>query len=565
MKNKFKFLSLACAFFAIAGCSKTNADSTSSGSNNSQTSTSSNSGSDQEISNKTSSSGTSDKASSSSSSVATYIPELSEFLDNFKNYNVSITNTYYTLDFYSEKALAYTSTGKNSNYPATSNFQAVAVGDAGIWSWSKDDKGNFELGEMLFATTAYDDMTLIYSNFYDAIDSFAYSEDDWVKGTSNGSYTINDDCTSGVMSAIPALASYFEGETHAVLGSITSITTSKVKMTIKNQFSATVSFSAKIEGKKNGTLNASFTISNAGANVANGLDDFVDDPDSYTVATNFSEDVQNAMTEVLGSPLAFTGWTRGWQYSLGTDAKTKKYTTISYSDLLSGDISTTLANTLTTAGYTAGTPESSDGITVYSYTKKVADATDTLGEKTATIQYTYLSKTSLGTSASYYPNGLMRLIASYSYEPIYGLTKVNKFLENKPLKKDGTTALPQLDLASYSLDDENIYIIDNTIAANASTSISGTFDAYLYLVVLFDSNDDAQAAAESYISAMKSHNTSPTFKISGTDTLESSGVEKYTLTDNAFSNKLTVTFYLFNTETFTTTSPNGGLQIVISY
>ena len=568
MKNKLSILLLTGAFLTLGvGCNKTAASNTSDSTNNgtsqkADSSTKKDSASNKESDDVISSDDGDDDDDNSSTSVETYIPELSEFLDHFAKHNVTITNTYYKLDFYGDNALAWTSTGKNSKFASTSNFKQVAVGEDGVWSWTTDTDGKFVLDQMVSPIKIYDDMTVLYGDYYDAIDSFGESEDDWVAGTKDGVYTIDDDSDSGVTTAIPALASYFVGETHAVLGSITSITTSNIKMTIKNQFSATVSFSARIEGKKSGTLTSSFTVSKAGENTVEGLDDFVEDPSSYISATDFNDTVKAAMTEVLGATLDFNvGWTRGWQYSVGTDSFSGKQTEISYNDLMSGDITTALDASLVAAGYTAGETTTSDyGYEIHTYTKKVADATTTTGDKIATIQFAYIEK-SLFSSPAYYPNGMMQMVAYYDYDYIYGLDKVNTFLAAKPLKKDGTAALPQLDLASYSLADEDVILGDLTISANTSGQFDNALEGYYIIDIHFASADDALTAMNAYIASMKDVK----FKINGTDTLEEKGTASYKLTNNAFSNKLNLSITLYNTSTSSTTDPNGGAQITFYY
>ncbi len=564
MKKKLSILLLAGACLTLSvGCQKTaSSDSTDSSNNGTSEKASSDNGNDQiSAGGKDSSSKADDKTSSSSSGIPTYIPDLDEFLAHFTNHNVSITNKYYTLDFYGDNAMGWTSTGKNSNYPSTSNFKQVAVGDDGVWTWDTDEDGKFKLDQIVSPIKIYDDMTVLYSDYYDALDSFGASEDEWVASTTKTNvYTIADDCDTDIMSAIPALASYFAGEEHAILGSITSIETSNVQMTIKDQFTATVSFKAYVKAKSNGTLTSSFTITKAGENTVDGLDEFVEDPSEYLAATDFDDTVKDAMTEILGSTLDFNiGWTRGWMYSVGTDNFTNKQTTITYYDLLSGDITSAFATNLASKGFTAGEEEESDyGFTVYNYSKTVAEATDTSGDKISSISYNYADK-SLFSSPALYPNGMMMVTITYGYADIDGLDKINTFLAKKPLKKDGTAALPQLELSTYNLANDKAYLMDYTMYYNANAGTS--YEGFYLINIEFDSKEDSIAAMTTYIESMKTVK----FKIDGTDTLSESGTEAYKLTNGAFKNKLNVSFTLYNKAENSTTDPDGGVQIALYY
>jgi hypothetical protein len=515
----------------------------------------------------------SDAKASSSSSAPAVIPTLSEFLVNIADYNATVTNTYYGIDFYGANAMNFNNI--HSSYAEYAGSSVCSNG-SGIWSWSTDDNGAFELGELTTPTTLYSDLTVVDSDYYDAMDAFAESEDSWtVDEKKSNVYHMADDDDTNLPTAIANLGSYFVGEQHPVLGSklgtLNSIEPYDVTLTIKDEHTATISFRAKVSGSKmtNGTLGKSTALSikitNAGQNNVTGLEDFIDNPTDYTEADDFIDPVKDAMTEIIGASLDYENWTRGCQYSIKTDSYTKKQTSLTYYDLLSGDISTAFGADLVSGGWTAAGNEtdSTYGITYYYYQKQIKAATDDCGAKIATITYVY-EPSSLMSTPALYPNGIMIMNMAYTYSNIYTLDKVNAFLAKKPLKGDGTAALPQLDLSSYDLGN-NIFLQDSTITANANGSTS--YEGYYFIAMKFSTAEDSKTAMKAWVSSLENSK----FKLDGTSTLDNSNGTSYKLTDKNFKNKLVVTVNLYNytdyqtNGTSSTADPDGFVVVSFCY
>ncbi len=559
MRKKLSLVFLSLAFLGTAvGCNRTS-DATSSSAESGTSGTSSTNDGDAISSNKASSG-----SSSSSSTVPTYIPTLDEFLGHFKDYNLSIENTYYKIDYYGENALVYKH--KHSKFADlmddTGYVRTTTSG--GKWTWNKDANGAFELGFMDNTNDFYTSMADEYQTFYSALDSLSYSAESWTANTKkNGVYTASDDDETDLLPALANLASYYVGEKHAVLGNVTSVSACDIQLTITNQFTATLSYKPIINGKKT-TDALSIKLTNAGANIATGLDEFVKNSESDLVATDFADDAKDAMNEIMNSSLSFTSaeWSRGYQYSIGTDAYTKKQTTLTYLDLLSGDQTTAFGSSLTADGWTAGTTQTSTyGYNIYSYSKTVAQETDTTGAKVATIRYYYVSKDKFSTAAqANYKNGVMAFYLSYGYDAMYGLDKVNGLLAKTPLKNDGTAAVPQLSLDSYEIADTNIAIANFAIEYNAENESEDGFvavQAYYQIIIKFEDEATSLSAMNAYVTTLKSNS----FRVSGTSTLATDGTAAFTLQDRAFKNKLNLGIYLTNSTDSTSTEADGTVVI----
>ncbi len=563
MRKKLSLVFLSLAFLGTAvGCNKTgDVSSTESGTSE----TSKTTDGDSISTNKASSSDSSTKTSTSSTStVPTYIPTLDEFLGHFKDYNLSIENTYYKIDYYGENAFVYKHKhSKFADLMDDAGYVRTAT-SGGKWTWDKDDNGAFALGFMNDTNDFYTTMADEYQNFYSALDSLSYSKESWTANAKkSGVYTVSDNDETDLLPALANLASYYAGEKHAVAGSVTSVSACDIQLTITNQFTATLSYKAIVNGVKT-KYPLSIKITNAGANTATGLDEFVNDSESDLIATDFSDEAKDAMTEIMNSSLSFTsaGWTRGYQYSIGTDAYTKKQTTLTYLDLLSGDQTTTFGASLSADGWTAGTTQTSKyGYSVYSYSKVVAQETETTGAKVATIRYYYVSKDKFSSTAqANYKNGVMAFYLSYGYDAIYGLDKVNALLAKTPLKDDGTAAVPQLDLASYNLASDAIAIGDFAIDYNAQNESEDGFVAvqgFYQIVIKFEDKATSLTAMNAYVTTLKSNS----FRTSGTTTLATDGSAAFTLQDRAFKNKLNFAIALTNASNSSTEDADGTVII----
>ncbi len=569
MRKKLSLVFLSLAFLGTAvGCTRTGDNASATDSGTSETAKTSGDDAITASTNKASSTNSATGTSTSSTStVPTYIPTLDEFLGHFKDYNLSIENTYYKIDYYGENAFVYKH--KHSKFASlmddTGYVRTTTSG--GKWTWDKDDNGAFELGFMDDTNDFYTSMADEYQDYYSALDSLSYSAESWTAGKKSGVYTASDEDDSDLLPALANLASYYVGDKHAVLGStVSTVSACDIQLTIKDQFSAVLSYKPIINGKKT-TSALSIKITNAGENTATGLEEFVEDSESDLIATDFSDEAKDAMNEIMNSSLSFTSaeWTRGYQYSIGTDAYTKKQTTLTYMDLQSGDQTTAFGTSLKADGWTAGTTQTSSyGYQVYTYSKTVAQETDTKGAKVASIYYYYVPK-SLFTSAAQanYKNGVMAFYLSYGYDALYGLDKVNGVLAKTPLKNDGTAAVPQLDLDSYDIEDDAIAIGDVTISYNAANESEDNFVAaqgYYQIVIKFEDKATSLTAMNDYVTTLKSKS----FRVSGTNTLAANDEAAFTLQDRAFKNKLNLSIYL-TTSSSTSTEADGTVLITFYF
>lgn len=503
MKNKFTLLALVLSLTGLVACNGDRTDDTSSASANTENSTASyrdaddkqsSSDDDSEASSKESSS--KKDSSSSSSSASTTITSLDDAFTKLANYNCTLKNTYYTIDYYGKNAYHF-----NNIHSAYASYTGglVSTANDGTWYYSldADDSDKFELDG--FYSTANGEL-LDVSSYYTPLKALVESKDSWERPSSSASYYTLDEedaANDAILSALPNLARLYDGYKYSSgkVGSVDSTysyVAENVKLQIVNKKYLSFSFTSRIyiSGKRDSTYwNSSFTIRNIGGNSSTGLEAFIANPSTVlTTPTGFATAFNTASNTILGETLPFSSsFTPATGYSLKGIA-TNYETSMSYMDFLSGDVTTAYGTELTGAGWTIGTKVENStyaGTSTTTYTK---------GNYTVTVAYfstAYLAaydKANGTTLATRYTKGQFQISAS-------SFNGISKYInDGKIAGSDGSNMFPTMDFSSYSISSTSFQ--DLTSAANSYYSASLNY--YYYIAGAFKDYNTALTALSAY-------------------------------------------------------------------
>lgn len=501
MKNKFTLLALVLSLTGLVACNGDRTDDTSSASSSTENTTTSykdaddkqSSSDDEESSSKDSSS---KKNSSSSSSASTTITSLDDAFTKLANYNCTLKNTYYSIDYYGKNAYHF-----NNIHSAYASYTGglVSTANDGTWYYSldADDSDEFELDG--FYSTANGEL-LDVSSYYTPLKTLIESKDSWERPSSSASYYTLDEedaANDAILSALPNLARLYDGYNYSSgkvgsADSTYSYVAENVKLQIVNKKYLSFSFTSRIyiSGKRDSKYwNSSFYIRNIGGNSSSGLEAFIANPSTVlTAPTGFSTAFNTASNTILGETLPFsTSFTAAGGYSLDGIA-TNYETAMYYIDYLTGDITTDYGTLLTGAGWTAGTKvenSSYTGTSTTPYTK---------GNKTVYVSYfstpyfTAYDKEYGTTLATRYTKGQFQISAT-------SFNGISKYInDGKITGSDGTNMFPTMDFSNYAISSATFQ--DLTSAANSYFSVNLSY--YYYITGSFKDYNTALTALSAY-------------------------------------------------------------------
>ena len=561
MKLVKKLLAISLGSFALlTSCETIN---TSTGLPSSTNQTSANPSDEKPLESNSSNSSSDKQSTSSSSAKPVVIPTLVEFAQSLKNYNFTLKNTYYSIDYYGKDNYYFNAI--HSDYEAYTGGK-IALGEKGIWNWKKAKKTKaFTLGGIysLENTTDFSETDM----FYQAIDVFAETASLWtISNSTKHIYKITDeDEDNGLLSAIPNFASYFDAE-----GVTYTATQVAIKITDAETATLTIELQRIANGKK-ATSSVNVFITNVGQNTV------VDMPASITIEDpdDWPSEVTDGFAALYGDDFSLnfnTNFTFAQQYAVSTDANGNP-TKISYGDLKSGNISTSVHTDLVLAGFIKDTEQSSQmstdyGLPIGVYSLEVSPQTSTSGAVFATVLMYYMSSTYLEDDVSY-PYGLFAL--QFSTETVaYSTDNVddaNAFIAANVTKTDGSAALPTfgagIGLNNFAMDD---------LTDEASQYYGTQLAMYYAIEGKYDTDANALTALKIWISALenkgltwsKSQDSGDEITTAG-DELDLANSTNFKLSDSRYktSKGILVSIYIGEVDENKTVTRNGYFAIYI--